>query len=59
MELENNDFLHHKGYLYKKSPSLFTGFQKRWFQIENNGTQLTYYESSDKTDKIKGEIGII
>ncbi len=31
MEQENNDFLNFKGYLYKKSPSLFTGFQKRWF----------------------------
>jgi hypothetical protein len=59
MDYENNYFLNYKGFLYKKSPNLFTGFQKRWFQIENNGTQLTYYESKEKTDKPKGEIGII
>lgn len=44
------------GYLEKKSPSMFAGFQKRHFRIENN--KLNYYENETSND-LKGKISLL
>ncbi len=43
------------GYIYKKSPKLFVGYQKRLFKIID-GKLLTYYE--DGKNIVKGVVNI-
>ena len=43
------------GYLLKKSPSMFAGFQQRHFRIEND--ELVYYEN-DSTNVVKGQLAL-
>jgi hypothetical protein len=45
----------YSGYLYKKSPKLFVGYQKRKFKIVE-GKLLTYYE--DGNNVVKGVVNI-
>jgi len=44
------------GFLLKKSPSMFAGFQLRFFRIENSG-ELLYYED-DKSNEAKGKLNL-
>lgn len=44
------------GYLLKKSPSMFAGFQLRHFRIANNG-ELLYYDD-DKSSEPKGKLNL-
>ncbi len=40
-----------EGWLYKKSPSVMKGWQKRWFVLFQNG-RLYYWKKKSKTDEI-------
>lgn len=57
-------FLKYEGYLKKKSPKMFVGWQKRFFRVIDNGYKLAYYkETGSKLSKshdldLKGAINI-
>ncbi len=46
-----------KGFIKKLSPGLLGNWQKRYYQVQNNGANLVYY-GDDKTDIPKGIIPI-
>jgi hypothetical protein len=49
------DYKNFSGYLLKKSPKMFVGYQKRLFKIVD-GKLLTYY--GDKNNVVKGVVNI-
>ena len=46
-----------EGYLFKKSPKLFKGYQKRYFRILD-GKILVYSEKKEDNSTIKGQISL-
>jgi hypothetical protein len=44
-----------KGYIKKLSPGILKGWQKRYYQVQGDGTSLVYY-IDDKADVPKGVI---
>lgn len=48
-----------EGFLLKRSPTMIKDFKKRYFRIENDESNLTYYKSSNNQNEPLGSIPIL